>query len=289
MILDRRALIAGAGSALIASAVSGCAERALAAPSEGLVLNGQWKQGGFAFGRTSPRAAIFVDDQPLTVASGSGLFVVGFDRDAGPSTTIEARSGLIRTARTLDIAPGAFPTSSIDGLPPSTIEPNDPALLARIREEAALKAIGFANQIDADDFRDGFVWPLETYRISSLWGAQRILNGTPARPHYGIDLAAPQGTVIRAPADGVVAFSRSGMHFEGGLVLIDHGQGLITCYLHQSRIEVAVGQKLSRGQEIGCVGMEGRATGPHLCWRMKWRDRNLDPSHMVGANAPGVD
>ena len=286
MILDRRSLVVGAGSALIASATSGCAEPAMADAAAELVLNGQWKQGGFALGRTAPRAAIHIDGQPLTTASERGLFVVGFDRDAGPSTTIEARSGSTRLTRTLNIAPGTFPSSRIDGLPQSTIEPSDPALLARIREEAALKAVGFASVIDADDFRDGFVWPLETYRISSLWGAQRILNGTPARPHYGIDLAAPQGTPIRAPADGVVVFSRSGMHFEGGLVLIDHGQGLITCYLHQSRIDVTVGQKLVRGQEIGRVGMEGRATGPHLCWRMKWRDRNLDPSQMVGATAP---
>ena len=287
MILDRRGLIVGAGSTLVASMASGCAEPAVAdaAPAE-LVLNGQWRQGGFAFGRTTPRASILVDGQPLTTASERGLFVVGFDRDAPPTTTIEARSGVTLVARTLDIAPGTFPTSSINGLPPSTIEPSDPALLARIREEVALKTAGFASQIDADDFRNGFIWPLESYRVSSLWGAQRILNGTPARPHYGIDLAALQGTPIRAPADGVVAFSRSGMHFEGGLVLIDHGQGLISCYLHQSRIDVAVGQRLARGEHIGRVGMEGRATGPHLCWRMKWRDRNLDPSLMVGATAP---
>jgi murein DD-endopeptidase MepM/ murein hydrolase activator NlpD len=286
VILDRRGLIVGAGSTLVASMAAGCAVSAVADSPTGLVLNGQWRQGGFALGRTSPRAGVLVDGQPLTTASEHGLFVVGFDRDAAPSATIEVGSGAARVVRTLDIAPGTFPTSSIDGLPPSTIEPSDPALLARIREEAALKAVGFASRTDADDFRDGFVWPLETYRVSSLWGAQRILNGTPARPHYGIDLAAPQGTVIRAPADGVVAFSRSGMHFEGGLVLIDHGQGLVSCYLHQSRIDVAVGQTLTRGEPIGLVGMEGRATGPHLCWRMKWRDRNLDPSLMVGAAAP---
>jgi murein DD-endopeptidase MepM/ murein hydrolase activator NlpD len=276
----RRGLIVGAGSTLIASAAPVVAEAPL------LELNGQWRQGGFALGRTWPRAAIHVDGEALTAASAHGLFVVGFDRDAGPSTTIEARSGLTRLARTLAVAPGTFPESRIDGLPPATVEPSDPALLERIRQEAALKAAGFASRADADDFRDGFVWPLETYRVSSLWGAQRILNGTPARPHYGIDLAAPRGTPIRAPAAGVVAFSRSGLHFEGGLVLIDHGQGLISAYLHQSQIDVVAGQRLARGETLGRVGMEGRATGPHLCWRMKWRDRNLDPSLMVGAAGP---
>jgi hypothetical protein len=165
-------------------------------------LNGQWKQGGFAFGRTWPRAAVYVDGEPLTAASEHGLFVVGFDRDAGPSTVIEARSALTSLSRTLDIAPGTFPESRIDGLPPATVEPTDPALLARIKEEAALKAVGFASRADADDFRDGFVWPLEILPRHQPWGAQRVLNGTPARPHYGIDLAAPQGTPIRAPADG---------------------------------------------------------------------------------------
>jgi hypothetical protein len=278
----RRGLIVGAGTALLASAAPGLAF----ADEPVLELNGQWRQGGFVFGRTWPRAAIHVDGEAMTAASEHGLFVVGFDRDAGPITTIEARSALTSLSRTLDIAHGTFPESHIDGLPHDTVEPSDPALLERIRQEAALKAVGFASRIDADDFRSGFVWPLAEYRISSLWGAQRFLNGTPARPHYGIDLAAPQGTPIHAPADGVVAFSRSGMHFEGGLVLIDHGQGLVSCYLHQSQIDVAVGQRLTRGQEIGRVGMEGRATGPHLCWRMKWRDRNLDPSLMVGAAAP---
>ena len=286
MNLDRRGLLLGAGSALVASVAFGCAKPAVADTTSELVLNGQWRQGGFAMGRTTPRNAVFVDGAPVGLASANGLFVVGFDRDAPPTTNISVMGSAGPVNRPLDIAPGTFPSSTIDGLPQSTIEPSDPVLLARIREEAALKAVGFASQIDADDFRDGFIWPLESYRVSSLWGAQRILNGTPARPHYGIDLAAPQGTPIRAPADGVVAFSRSGMHFEGGLVLIDHGQGLVSCYLHQSRIDVVVGQKLTRGEQIGLVGMEGRATGPHLCWRMKWRDRNLDPSLMVGAAAP---
>lgn len=252
----------------------------------GLLLNGQWRQGGFAMGRTTPRAPILVDGVELATASAQGLFVVGFDRDAPSTTVITAGRGPTAISRSLDIAKGVFPSSSINGLPPATVEPTDPALLARIQRESALKAEAFTSRIDTDDFHDGFTWPLTSYRISSQWGAQRILNGTPARPHYGIDLAAPQGTPILSPAAGTVVFSRSGMHFEGGLVLIDHGQGLITAYLHQSRIDVAVGQRLSRGEVIGRVGMEGRATGPHLCWRMKWRDRNLDPSLMVGASAP---
>ena len=102
----------------------------------------------------------------------------------------------------------------------------------------------------------------------------------------GLDLAAPIGAPVRAPAPGLVCFAETNLYFDGSLVLIDHGQGLISGYLHLSRIDAVVGQILQRGDPIGAVGMEGRATGPHLCWRMKWRGRNLDPLLMVGASAP---
>jgi len=276
LILPRRQL-------LIGGALAGLAPSAAWAPQwpAELVLTGRFVQGGHAIGRTWPRALIFVDGESLTTASADGTFIVGFDREAPGSVQIEARLNGRSAARTLTIAPGRFPSTRIDGLPPSTIEPDDPALLARIQREVVLKAEGFASRVDADHFSDGFIWPLESFRVSSRWGSQRVLNGTPARPHYGIDLAAPQGTPIRAPADGRVTLAQPALHFEGGLVLIDHGQGLITAYLHQSRLDVQAGQELRRGDLIGRVGMTGRATGPHLCWRMKWRDRNLDPSLMV--------
>ncbi len=274
MILNRRSVVLGSGALLAAGATR-------AQDDEGLTLTGRFVQGGHALGRTWPRALIFVDGESLTAASADGVFIVGFDRDAAGSVQIETRLDGRSARRTLDIAPGQFPSTSVNGLPPSTVEPSDPELLARIQREIVVKTEGFASRIDADYFRDGFDWPLEDFRVTSLWGSQRILNGTPARPHYGIDLAAPQGTVIRAPAAGRVTLAQPGLHFEGGLVLIDHGQGLITAYLHQSRLDVVAGQDLRRGEPVGRVGMTGRATGPHLCWRMKWRDRNLDPSLLV--------
>lgn len=272
MRLDRRGLLAGA-TALLASGP--------ARAQDGLVLTGRPVQGGHLIGRTWPRALVFLDGEALTAASADGWFVIGFDRDAPASAVIEVRDGPRSARRTLAVAHGTFPTSRIDGLPPQTVEPDSPDVLAQIQREVAIKTEAFASRVDGDDFRDGFVWPLAGFRVTSAWGAQRILNGTPARPHYGIDLAAPAGTPIRAPAAGTVVLARPGMHFEGGLVLIDHGQGLITAYLHQSVIEAREGVRLSRGDPVGRVGMTGRATGPHLCWRMKWRDRNLDPSLMV--------
>lgn len=275
----RRALILGVGAASLTGATGATAR------DDGLLLRGTIVQGGFAMGRTWPGALVFVDGEALTIASAAGLFFVGFDRDAPASVQLEVKHGRHIARRRLTIRPGQFASTRIDGLPPSTVAPGDPALLERIRQESALKIEAFASRADTDDFRTGFVWPLETFRITSAWGAQRVLNGTPARPHYGIDLAAPAGTPIRAPADGLVTLARSGLHFEGGLTLIDHGQGLISACLHQSRIDVLPGQRVRQRQVIGQVGMTGRATGPHLCWRLRWRDRNLDPTLLVGHSA----
>ena len=274
MIADRRSVVMGAGALLAAGT-------ARTQAVEGLALSGRFVQGGHAIGRTWPRALVFVDGESLTVASGDGVFIVGFDRDSASSVQIEVRAGGRSAHRALDIGPGRFPSTRVDGLPPSTVEPAGPELLARIQSEIVRKTEGFASRTDADHFRDGFDWPLERFRVTSRWGSQRVLNGTPARPHYGVDLAAPQGTMVRAPAAGRVVLAEPDLHFEGGLVLIDHGQGLITAYLHQSQIQVAAGQQLQRGESIGQVGMTGRATGPHLCWRMKWRDRNLNPTLLV--------
>ncbi|WP_339915176.1 peptidoglycan DD-metalloendopeptidase family protein [uncultured Brevundimonas sp.] len=276
MTASRRGLLIGGTAAMVAGPV-------LARAEDSLSLSGAFVQGGHAIGRTWPGALIFVDGEALTTASADGVFIVGFDRDQSGSVEVRARAPSGESRRVIDIAPVTFPSTRVDGLPSTTITPSDPVLLARIRREVELKTEGFASRTDADHFRDGFVWPLETFRISSRWGSQRILNGTPARPHYGIDLAAPRGTPIRAPAAGLVTLSQPDLHFEGGLVLLDHGQGLITAYLHQSRIDVQAGQTVRRGDIIGRVGMTGRATGPHLCWRMKWRDRNLDPSLLVRA------
>ena len=238
-------------------------------------------QGGYAIGRTAPRATVLFNGLPATQASAQGWFVLGFDRDAPPPAviTVETADGTSTHERT--IAPGSFDIQRIDGLPPSQVTPVEPALLARIASENQRKAAGYASRLDADDFSTGFIMPVQATRRSSSFGGQRILNGEAKRPHLGVDLAAPVGTPIVAPAAGRVTLAEPHMHFEGGLVMIDHGQGLITVYLHMSRLDVAAGDTVFQGQRIGAVGQEGRATGPHLCWRMRWRDQNLDPSLLL--------
>jgi len=244
-----------------------------------VTIRGSPTQGGYVVVATHGALPITLDDQPAGTASRAGIAVIGFDRDA-PATsriTISDGSGL-STERTLTIAPRTWSVQRIDGLPPSTVTPTDPALLARIRREADLKTAAFASADGYDNFaHQPWVRPT-TGRFSSSFGNQRILNGEPGRPHYGVDIAAGRGTPVVAPAAGLVVLSEPDLHFEGGLLLIDHGQGLVGAFLHLSRLDVRVGERVAKAQRIGAVGSSGRATGAHLCWRLKWRGRNLDPS-----------
>lgn len=274
--LSRRLLLAGG----LASGVGAAAATPAMAAAQ-VRLEGQLIQGGYVVGHTQPGARVFVNGESIGPASRRGAFVVGFDRDEPPTCELEVRDRDAIFRRTLNIARGKFGVQRIDGLPSSTVDKPDPALEARIRTEAAMKAEAFASISPEDAFVDGFTWPLKTFRTTSKYGNQRILNGRPSRPHYGYDMAAPAGSAIIAPAGGIVVFARPRMLYEGTLTLIDHGSGLVCAYLHQSKLLVKQGDRVLRGQKIGEVGKTGRATGPHLCWRLKWRGRNLDPSLWV--------
>lgn len=240
-------------------------------------LPARLEQGGYALVRAAPRASVSLDGGAVGAASARGLAVVGFDRDAGPSARLDVAGA---PGRILSIAPRHWRTQAVNGLPQDTVAPSDPALLARIRREAEQKARAFASRADIDDFAGRWTAPVAG-TMSSSFGNQRILNGTPSRPHYGVDIAAPRGAPVSAPAGGLVVLAEPNMHFEGGLILVDHGQGLVSCYLHLSRLDVREGQRVARGARLGAVGATGRATGPHLCWRLKWRGRNMDPSLWV--------
>ncbi len=240
---------------------------------------GAFTQGGIALCRTLPGAIVSVDGARVDAADPQGWIVIGFTREHGASAEVAASAQGAVVSERYEIAPREFDIQRVNGLPQQTVTPTDPAVLERIRRDSALKAEAFQSQADIEGFLDGFIRPVEGGVVTGRWGNQRILNGTPSTPHFGYDIAVPEGTPIRAPAAGLVTLAETDMHYEGGLVFIDHGQGLITMYLHMSRVDVRAGDTLEQGQIIGAVGARGRATGPHLCWRMKLRNtQQLDPS-----------
>jgi murein DD-endopeptidase MepM/ murein hydrolase activator NlpD len=258
----------------------------VAAEPEALRYSGVLTQGGWIMLRADPGSAVSLEGAEPVIAPRDGLVILGLDRDAPASAVVTLQTGGRTVRQSLAIAPVAYSIQRIDGLPMDQVEPSDPALLARIAAEGKLKQAALASRDPGEGFRTGFITPLARAVRTSAFGPQRILNGVPKTPHYGVDLAAPTGTPILAPADGLVVLAQPRMHFEGGLTLVDHGQGLVSMYLHQSRLDVSAGQRVKQGQTIGAVGATGRATGPHLCWRMTWRGRHMDPSLMIGARAP---
>jgi len=234
------------------------------------------EQGGAVLCQTLPNAKVKIarseKDFYFENADADGKLIVGFDRDEA-KTFVEAAGDRV----TFDIKPREYDTSRIDGLPPSQVSTFTEAQLKRIRASSARKKVGFSSRAKEMGFADGFIYPVAEYTKTTNFGAQRILNGEPKRPHYGVDLAASVGTPIVAPADGIVSLADDDLYFEGAMVLLDHGQGLISMYLHTDEILVEPGQAVKRGEQIATVGSKGRSTGPHLCWRLKWRNRNLDP------------
>ena len=245
---------------------------------EDISCKGVFAQGGAVQCTTFPNAVVEISGVK-TRADNDGIVVVGFDRDAPKQETISVTldDGIKMSDMTLDIAPREYAISRIDGLPPSQVSTFTDAQLKRIRASSARKKKGFSSREQTMWFKDGFTYPLKEFTKTSPFGAQRILNGEAKKPHYGVDIAAPVGTPIYAPADGTVSLADDDLYFEGAMVLVDHGQGLISMYLHMSAIDVKPGQVVKRGDKLGEVGSRGRSTGPHLCWRLKWRNRHLDP------------
>jgi len=246
--------------------------------NELIECKGVYKQGGMILCENlAPNSLVSVLGVSAP-ADKNGRILIGFDRDAKLEQSLQIQNtvGLVNTI-SLKLEPREYTISRIDGLPPSQVSTFSDAQLKRIRSSSARKKIGFSSRQQTMWFKDGFSYPLKDFIKTSPFGAQRILNGEAKRPHYGVDIAAPAGTPIYAPADGVISLADDDLYFEGAMVLLDHGQGLISMYLHMSEIDVTPGQEVKRGEKIGAVGSTGRSTGPHLCWRLKWRNRNLDP------------
>lgn len=272
-VLTRRSPLRLLAAALLA--LWACTGQAAA-----LSLDGPLVQGGLLIGRTEPGARVALDGSRLRVSS-RGEFLVGFDRDAPLTMTLEVTlPDGTRERRRLEVARRSYEIQRIDGLPPRKVTPSEEDM-RRIRREVALVKSARARDDDRTDFLAGFRWPAHG-RITGVYGSQRILNGEPRRPHYGVDVAAPVGTEVVAPAPGVVTLAHDDMFFSGGTLIIDHGHRLSSSFLHLSEILVKEGERVERGQPIARIGATGRVTGPHLDWRMNFGDARVDPQLLVG-------
>lgn len=244
-------------------------------------LSGRIEQGSLVFGQLPPGTlTLAIDGKAIGIAA-DGRFLIGFDRDAKADAALEAvlADGTIWRRR-LTVAPHGWQIESLPTLPRGTTP--TPEFLARRKIELDQIAAARAQTNDTAGWRQPFIWPV-TGRISGVFGAQRIYAGEPGRFHSGIDVARPTGTPIVAPADGVVILAAAApFSLEGNLLMIDHGMGLNSAFLHLSRIDVAVGETVRQGETLGAVGMTGRATGPHLHWSLKWRDARVDPAPLAG-------
>jgi len=249
-----------------------------------LELDGEAVQGGLLIGRTDPGTALKFDGRSVRVSS-DGVFLLGFGRDAQPKSSLEAvfPDGS-EMHRDLQVAKRSYRIQRIDGLPPRKVTPSEKDM-ARIRKEIAEVKKARARNDAREDFLGGFVWPVKG-RISGVYGSQRVLNGKPRRPHFGVDIAAPVGTLVRAPAAGIVTFTHDDMFFSGGTLIVDHGHGLSSTFIHLNAVLVKVGDRVRQGDVIAEVGATGRVSGPHLDWRMNLLKDRLDPQLLVGPMTP---
>lgn len=246
-----------------------------------VTLGGKPEQGGIIVGAAPPGATIVAGGRSVP-AGPDGAFLVGIDRDAPARLEVRvvAPSGESET-RAVAIAPRQWKIEKVDGVPQNLVTP-DPATAARIAEDSKLLRAARARLEHEPFYKDGFIRPA-TGRISGVFGSQRILNGTPRAFHAGLDIAAPTGTPVKAAADGIVSLAHPDMVLSGQTVMLNHGHGLQTSYIHLSRIDVTDGQRVKRGDVIGAIGMTGRATGPHLHFSVMWFDTRLDPETVLAA------
>jgi murein DD-endopeptidase MepM/ murein hydrolase activator NlpD len=250
-----------------------------AAASE-LHLEGELIQGGLVRGQVALGSAVWLDGRELRV-SADGWFVFGFDRDAAARAALVVRHPAGREdRRVLKIARRTYDVQRIDGLPPRQVTPSEEDL-ARIQADDELIEAAKRRDTDGLGFTQKVAWPA-LGRISGVYGSQRILNGEPRAPHRGLDVAAPPGTPVGAMAQGVVSLAEPDMYFTGGTVMVDHGHGVHSIYVHLQDVLVEVGQDVEQGAILGTVGSTGRATGPHLHWGIYWFDQAVDPALLVG-------
>ncbi|WP_420418731.1 M23 family metallopeptidase [Pacificispira sp.] len=259
-------------------AVMGAALPAVA--QDALMLSGILTQGGHAEGTVPPGSTVEYDGKQVTVGD-DGVFIIGFHRDEPNDTVLNVTlPDGTKKAYPLQVDAREYDIQRIDGLPQDKVEP-PPEVMERIAADAAAARAARNRNSPETWYKTGWIWPVQG-KITGVYGSQRILNGAPKQPHYGFDIAAKEGTEIVAPADGMVSLVHPDMYFSGATLMIDHGRGLASTFLHLKSIAVEEGQFVKKGDVIGTVGSTGRSTGPHLDWRVNWFEKRLDASLFAG-------
>ena len=262
-----------------------CSSAVRAEPCVNLV--GDFRQGGLLWGEVSPTATLLLNDASVMVMP-SGEFVIGLGRDAPMEQILLVSNAGVQCSKSIAITQRQYNIQRVEGVPQKTVTPPDD-VLERIARERALVRKAKAQRIERPELLEavkaGLSWPA-TGRISGVYGSQRFYNGTPGSPHYGVDVAVPTGYPVVAPGPGVITLAEVDLFYSGGTIILDHGYGLSSSFLHLSKLHVEVGQEVQRGDLIGEVGATGRATGPHLDWRMSWLNQRVDPQLLVPAMPP---
>jgi len=245
-----------------------------------LVLNGILTQGALLRGKLTSGSAVWLNGKSIKIVE-SGDFVFGFGRDADLTQKLEWQlpGQTIRNQKKLELAKREYNVQRIEGVASKYVSPPEEAL-ARIRNDNAQIATARATSSKLTAFTQALILPAKG-PISGVYGSQRVFNGEPKRPHFGLDIAGPVGTAIVAPIDGVVTLAHNDMYYSGGTLIIDHGLGVSSTFIHLSSIDVKQGDVVKQGQKIAEMGATGRVTGPHLDWRINWFKERLDPALLV--------
>ena len=242
-------------------------------------FQGKFEQGSFIIGKAQKGSKVQIDNRKIRITK-DGYFAFGLDRDRKNDVVIKIKRSETTEIIEKKILKRDYKIQRIDGLPKKHVTP-PPEVYERIKKDNVL--IGKARSIDTsyDYFKNKFINPVDKYIITGVYGSQRILNGKPRRPHYGVDFHAPEGTPVKAMMDGEVTLVANDMYFTGGTIIFDHGHGISTLYMHMRDINVKAGQKVNQGQIVGTLGQSGRATGPHLDIRLNWFEVKLDPASVL--------
>ena len=245
-------------------------------------LSGEVKQGGLMVGKTAANNRVMLNDQPLKV-SASGDYAFGFSRDDNNTyQLVITDSQGNKVEKTLKPAPQKYNIQRVNGIKKAIMNPNVKAQTRSKKDSAQIKAIREISS-DLNAFAQGFIPPIDGV-ITGVYGSQRFYNGVPKSPHYGLDYAGKIGDPVKAPANGVILLWVPDMFYSGGTMVIDHGHGISSTFLHLSKSYVQVGDEVKQGQVVAAVGNSGRTTGPHLDWRINWHQMRLDPALALKIN-----